>query len=205
MPIFLRMVPDRNPRTECGCQPVAFISSSDVAPPGRFSSSRIAAALLPARAESPFSSRFGPLGAFLAELAFFPDLAFFDATCARRAPAWAVFVAFGSALAGAVLVCSLIDVISSPLAVGTAVMTSIPLIAAKRKVNLQIFFAGDGTAMTGKYTRATAGPPQVDLWQGTGKNLDGSRKKPSSVFFRTETSKMPPRRFTSVFELCFAG
>ena len=71
-PIFLPTVPDRNPRTECGCQPVALISSLDVAPPGRFSSSRIVAALLPSRAESPFFSLLGVLGAFLAGLAFFP-------------------------------------------------------------------------------------------------------------------------------------
>src|SRR5436305_703966 len=35
------MVPDRNPRTECGCQPVAFMSSFELAPPGRFIRSRI--------------------------------------------------------------------------------------------------------------------------------------------------------------------
>ena len=33
-PIFLPTVPDRNPRTECGCQPVAFINSVLVTPPG---------------------------------------------------------------------------------------------------------------------------------------------------------------------------
>src|SRR5438552_216748 len=97
------MVPDRNPRTECGCHPVAFISSLAVAPPGRFSRSRTLAALLPSRAEPAF---FSPLGAFLAEVAFFPDFAFFGATCARRAPAGGFFVAFASAaaLAGAVSV-----------------------------------------------------------------------------------------------------
>src|SRR5579863_2382823 len=130
MPIFLRMVPDRNPRTECGCQPVAFISSLDVAPPGRFSSSRIAAALLPSRAESPFFSRFVALGAFLAGLTFFPGLAFLGATGARRAPALAFLVAFGSAatLAGVVSVCSATAIMLSPLAVITAVVTSIALV-----------------------------------------------------------------------------
>src|ERR1035441_8715443 len=34
-PIFLPRTPDRNPRTECACQPVAFISSFPVAPPER--------------------------------------------------------------------------------------------------------------------------------------------------------------------------
>ena len=49
-PIFLPMVPDRNPRTECGCHAVAFIYSLAVAPPGRLSRSRILAVLLPLRA-----------------------------------------------------------------------------------------------------------------------------------------------------------
>jgi hypothetical protein len=85
-PIFFRIVPDRNPRTECGCQPVAFISSLDVAPPGRFHRSRIVAALLPSRAESLFCLPWGILGPFFAGLAFVPDLAFLRrdrrATCA---------------------------------------------------------------------------------------------------------------------------
>src|SRR5436309_15181973 len=115
-PIFLPTVPDKKPRTEWGCQPVAFISSLAVAPPGRFSSSRILAALLPSRAEPTF---FSPFGAFLPGLAFFPDLPFLGATCARRAPAGGFFVAFASAagLAGAVSVCSVIVVMLSPLAV----------------------------------------------------------------------------------------
>ena len=44
-PIFLRIVPDRNPRTECSCQPVAFIISWALAA-RPLSSSRILAALL---------------------------------------------------------------------------------------------------------------------------------------------------------------
>jgi hypothetical protein len=76
-PIFLPTVPDRNPRTECGCQLLAFCSSFDVAPPGRFSSSRILAALLPSRAPAAF---FALLGAFFAGVAFLPDLALFVAT-----------------------------------------------------------------------------------------------------------------------------
>jgi len=35
---FLVITPLKKPRTECGCQPVALISSLRVAPPGRFSS-----------------------------------------------------------------------------------------------------------------------------------------------------------------------
>ena len=46
--------------------------------PGRFSSSRILAALLGSCAEPPY---FALLGAFVAQVAFFPDLPFFDATC----------------------------------------------------------------------------------------------------------------------------
>ena len=71
-PIFFPTVPDRNPRTECGCQPVAFISSFAVTPPDLFSRSRIWLVLLPSRA--PF--------AFLAVLgAFFAGVAFISPTC----------------------------------------------------------------------------------------------------------------------------
>src|SRR5436190_22738610 len=48
--IFFLSVPLRNPRTECGCQPVAFISCLSEAPPGRFSKSSTLAVLLPRRA-----------------------------------------------------------------------------------------------------------------------------------------------------------
>jgi arylsulfatase A-like enzyme len=47
--IFLPTVPDRNPRRQCGCQPVALSNSLAVAPSGRFSKSRIVAVLLPSR------------------------------------------------------------------------------------------------------------------------------------------------------------
>ena len=40
IPTFLPIVPDRKLRTECGCQPVAFINSFAVAPPGRLSRSK---------------------------------------------------------------------------------------------------------------------------------------------------------------------
>src|ERR1700674_436622 len=66
-PIFLPTVPDRKPRTECGNQPVAFISSFEVAPPGRLTGSRILAVLLPSRAtvDLATSGLVRPLGAFL--------------------------------------------------------------------------------------------------------------------------------------------
>ena len=56
------------------------------------------------------------LGALLAGVAFFPDLAFFDATFAPRLPAVASFVALGSVvvLAGAVSVCSVFAIMFSP-------------------------------------------------------------------------------------------
>jgi len=79
----------------CGCQPVAFINSLAVAPSGRFSRSRILAALLPSRATAAF---FALVGAFLAGAAFFPDLAFLGATFARRAPAVAFLVGLAAAL-----------------------------------------------------------------------------------------------------------
>lgn len=43
-------MPDKNPRSECGCQFVALSSSFAVAPPGRFNRSRIVVVLLPSRA-----------------------------------------------------------------------------------------------------------------------------------------------------------
>jgi len=48
-PSFLRMMPARKPRTECGCQPVACTIASMVAPLGARSISMIRACLLPAR------------------------------------------------------------------------------------------------------------------------------------------------------------
>src|SRR5580698_10097031 len=89
------------PRSECGCQPVAFSSSLAVAPPGRFSRSRIVAVLLPSRA-----SFRALLGAFLLGVAFFATLPLPDATLARRAPATAFLVAFVSGVS----VCSVVDV-----------------------------------------------------------------------------------------------
>src|SRR5258706_16160720 len=49
---FLVITPLKKPRTECGCQPVALISSLSVAPPGRFSSPRIFSVLVPPRPDA---------------------------------------------------------------------------------------------------------------------------------------------------------
>ena len=75
-----------------------------VAPPERFSRSRILAVLLLARTPFSLAALPGPaplgfgaiLGAFLAGLAFLPAFPFVGATCAPRARTWAFFVAFGS-------------------------------------------------------------------------------------------------------------
>src|SRR5713101_1962369 len=122
-PIFLPTVPDRNPRTECGCQPVTFISSLLVTPPGRFRSSSTVAVLLPSRAAPGF---FGPLafvarlGAFFAGLAFLGDLALAGATWRAGFATLGFLVAFGlapAAVAWAVPVSSVIVVfMCSPLA-----------------------------------------------------------------------------------------
>src|SRR5438045_1759068 len=102
-PSFLPSVPLMNPRTLWGCHSVAAINSCRVAPPGRFSSSRIWAVLVPWRAAG-FSATtafadclafLAPLGAFLAGVAFLPDLALVGATWALCAPTRAFFLAFG--------------------------------------------------------------------------------------------------------------
>ena len=92
---------------------MAFINSFRVAPSLRFIRSRIVAALLPSRAPAAF---FAPLATFLAGVAFLPDLAFFGATCARRAPTLAFFVALGSSAVGtgAVSGASAVDIIQFP-------------------------------------------------------------------------------------------
>src|SRR5712692_3894333 len=96
-PSFLRTVPDRKPRTECGNQPVAFIRSLEVAPPGRFSRSRILAVLLPSRATLGLATSrlVRPLGAFFADVALRADLALAGATWARRGATRAFLLAFG--------------------------------------------------------------------------------------------------------------
>src|ERR1035438_9402055 len=114
-PIFFPTVPDRNPRTEWGCQPVTFISSFEVTPPDRFSRSRILAVLLPSRAPSGLAALafVRPLGAFFAGVAFFPVLALAGATGARRGAPVAFLLGFGfapAAVAGAVPVSSVVEV-----------------------------------------------------------------------------------------------
>src|SRR5580704_13869777 len=129
-PIFLPTVPDRNPRTECGCHPVAFINSLVVTPPGRFSSSSILSVLLPSRTGLAALAFFAPLGAFLAGVAFFPGLAFAGATGARRGARAAFLLALGCSSAagvGAAAVSSVIFILVSPVAVITAVTTWIAL------------------------------------------------------------------------------
>src|SRR6266446_3874994 len=105
------------PRTLWACQPVAFISSLAVAPPGRFSRSRIWAVLLPSRAPDSFLAGlapFAPLGAFFAGLVFLADLALAGATWRAGFATLAFLVAFGgaaAAVAWAVPVSSAIDVV----------------------------------------------------------------------------------------------
>src|SRR6202163_100701 len=73
-PIFLRSVPERKPRTEWACQPVAFISSAKVAPLD-FSRRAMTWALLlpwPRVAALALGRRFG---AFLPRPGFRADLA----------------------------------------------------------------------------------------------------------------------------------
>src|ERR1700683_1802667 len=65
----------RKPRTECGCQPVAFTSSCKVTPPGRFSRSRILFVLVPLR---------GAVAAFFAPAALGAGPVFGGAALARR-------------------------------------------------------------------------------------------------------------------------
>src|ERR1035441_5047072 len=103
-PIFLPRVPDRNPRTEWACQPVAFTSSFPVAPPERFSRARTLAVLLPWRAPGAFFlgdlADMAPVLAFFAGVTCLPDLALDGATCALCA-ATCGFLAGVGASAGA--------------------------------------------------------------------------------------------------------
>ncbi len=81
MPIFLRSVPERNPRTECGCQPVTFISSVSVnaTRPLEQIEHFGGLAAIPAVGLAPLAF-FALLGTFLAGLAFFPDFSLAGAT-----------------------------------------------------------------------------------------------------------------------------
>src|ERR1035441_4637551 len=91
-PIFLPTVPERNPRMECFCQPLAFISFARLAPPGCRSNSRIVAVLLPSRTPSAFAfAAFGAL-AVLAGVAFLG----WDAAAALGLAALAFFWLLGA-------------------------------------------------------------------------------------------------------------
>jgi len=59
-PIFFFTAPLRKPRTEWGCQPVAFLSSGSEAPAGLRSSARILAVLVPRRGTA--GGLLGPFG-----------------------------------------------------------------------------------------------------------------------------------------------
>src|SRR5260370_32841415 len=99
IPIFLPTAPDKKPRTECGCQPVAFISSFRVAPPACFSSSRTFSVLLPSRAPVAFLgtvARLAPFAPFFTAPAFLADLPLDGATRGFRGAAVAFVVAFSS-------------------------------------------------------------------------------------------------------------
>jgi hypothetical protein len=98
MPIFLPIAPDRNPRTEWGCQLVALMSSFSVAPSGRRSSPRTLAVLLPSRAPDDFRplATLGALARLLTLVALFADFGFDGATRGFRGAALAFVVAFGS-------------------------------------------------------------------------------------------------------------
>src|SRR5580704_19188640 len=126
------------PRNECGCHPVALSRSLAVAPPGRFSSSRIAAVLLPSRA-----SFRALLGAFFFGVAFFPALALAGATFARRGARMAFFMALASVVvaAGVISVCSVVDFIVSPWAVITAITSIAPV---GQKCKAIVLIGGDG-------------------------------------------------------------
>src|SRR3989440_10706230 len=50
-PSFLRTTPAKKPRTECCCQPVAFIMAAIVVPLGCLSRARTASCLVPPRVE----------------------------------------------------------------------------------------------------------------------------------------------------------
>ena len=150
--IFFPRVPLTKPRTLCGCQPVAFMISANVAPPGRFSRSRILAVLLPSRTPSAFGFvALGPLAAFFAGLVFLgaaalslPPLALF---LALGAPFFGLAAFFEAALSGApaapcaataaafsvVPAFSVVIFVYSPLAALSALMTLITRIQLKSK------------------------------------------------------------------------
>ena len=158
--IFFPIVPERKPRTECGCQPVAFISSFVVAPPGRFSRSSTASVLLPWRAPAAFSgtlARLAPLAPFFTGAVFLPDLPLDGATRGFRGATLAFVVGFGSCTAplAAWVVCSSVVsvvIVVSPLRLITAVTTWIAPVRRRKQVNSVVNrerrWKGDGLQMT---------------------------------------------------------
>jgi hypothetical protein len=124
-----------------GLPGVAFISSARVAPFWRFSRSSTFSVLLPSRGPDSFLAvlaALAPFGAFLAGVAFFPDLGFEAATRGFRVPDVAFLLALGSsawAMARAVASVSIFGVfiVNAPLAVITAVRTYITLVGNTSK------------------------------------------------------------------------
>src|ERR1017187_5674527 len=153
-PIFLPRAPDRNPRTECACQPVAFMSSFTVAPPERFSRSRTWAVLLPWRAPFAFFlgdwADFAPLVAFFAGLAFLPDLALDGATWAFCAAVPGFLAAFGCSAGAPASVLAVSAGIPFITLSPWAVITAIPWITRVRpdcKLILMGVHIGEGSAV----------------------------------------------------------
>src|SRR5260370_8885427 len=130
-PIFLPKLPERKPRTEWGCQPVAFTRCFKVAPPDRFSSSSTRAVLLPWRTLSAFAvvAWRAALTAFLAGVVFLADFALTSATRGFGAATLAFFGASAFppptavAWAGSRFSVVAIVMMHAPLAVITAVTT----------------------------------------------------------------------------------
>src|SRR5437867_7415403 len=126
-PIFLPNVPDRKPRTECGCQPVAFMRCFKVAPPERFTSSSTLAVLLPWRTRSGVAATalWAALAPFLAGVVLFAALALVGRTWGFGAAILAFLggCGFSLAVAWAGSRFAMVDVVMvhAPLAVVTAI------------------------------------------------------------------------------------
>src|ERR1019366_4544897 len=152
-PIFLPRAPDRNPRTECACQPVALMSSFREAPPERFSRSRTLAVLLPWRAPFAFLgdwADFAPLVALFAGLALLPDLALDGATWAFSAAARGFLAGFGCSAGAPASVLAVSTempfIVPSPWAV-IAAITWITRVRPDCKLILVGIRIGEGSAM----------------------------------------------------------
>src|SRR6266849_3797049 len=120
-PIFLPNAPDRKPRTECGCQPVAFIRRFNVTPPDCCSNVSTLAVLLPWRPRGAVAA----LAAFVAWLSLWADFALAGATRGFGAAPLALWGGSGVSGAWAGSRFSVVDVVmvDAPLAVMTAVTT----------------------------------------------------------------------------------